>query len=100
MCWWGLMQATSSTESGQHVPLSRDLLVPAKRAPTGIDGPRRIWELSKDGLETRIERWDAGTSVTLHFQRPIKEVFMLRGSVTLAVAPAEGKHRLEEGDWA
>ena len=24
LCWWGLMQATSSTEAGQHVPPEQD----------------------------------------------------------------------------
>jgi len=57
LTWWGLMQATSATESAQHVALCPRLLVPRQREASWIDGPRRGWAISKDGLETRIERW-------------------------------------------
>lgn len=99
MCWWGLMQATSSTEVGQHVPLSKELLVPTKRAPSRIDGPRQIYMLSKDGLETRIERWSAGATVVLKFERPIKEMFLLRGAVTLVGQQDGERQELIEGEW-
>lgn len=82
LCWWGLMQSTSSTEAASHVPLCRDALVP-KRPATSTMGPRQVWALSKDLLETRIERWQPSASVTVHFQRPISEVFVLRGAVTV-----------------
>ena len=90
LCWWGLMQATSSTESGRSVQLDPQTLTPSGLAPESIDH-RLVWSLSKDGIETRIERWDCDVELT--WRRPHKEVFVLKGRVEV-----DGD-ALGEGDW-
>ena len=50
-----------------------------------------VWSLSKDGVETRIERWDCDGELT--WIRPHKEVFVLKGRVEV-----DGED-LGEGDW-
>ena len=90
LCWWGLMQATSSTESGRSIQLDPQTLTPSGVAPESIDH-RLVWPLSKDGVETRIERWDCDGELT--WIRPHKEVFVLKGRVEV-----DGED-LGEGDW-
>jgi len=90
LCWWGLMQATSSTESGRSIQLDPQTLTPSGLAPESIDH-RLVWSLSKDGIETRIERWDCDVELT--WRRPHKEIFVLKGRVVL-----DGDE-LGEGDW-
>mmetsp|Transcript_47142 Transcript_47142/g.148242 ORF Transcript_47142/g.148242 Transcript_47142/m.148242 type:complete len:275 (+) Transcript_47142:418-1242(+) len=104
LTWWGLMQATSATESAQHVALCPRLLVPRQREASWIDGPRRGWAISKDGLETRIERWAPHAKKALVFRRPIKEIYLLRGSLSAAqrvegATAGEALGLLAEGDW-
>mmetsp|Transcript_7138 Transcript_7138/g.18490 ORF Transcript_7138/g.18490 Transcript_7138/m.18490 type:complete len:447 (+) Transcript_7138:48-1388(+) len=90
LCWWGLMQATSSTESGRSVQLDPQTLTPSGIAPEAV-AHRLVWPLSKDGIETRIERWDCDVKLT--WRRPHKEIFVLKGRVSI-----DGED-LGEGDW-
>ena len=99
LCWWGLMQATSATESGRHVPLDEETMVPKRGRPTVVDGDRLAWPLCGDGVETRVERWRAGADLVVAWARPRKEVVVLRGAVELVGddgAPAEA---LGRDDW-
>ncbi|EOD25191.1 hypothetical protein EMIHUDRAFT_206354 [Emiliania huxleyi CCMP1516] len=107
LTWWGLMQATSATESAQHVALCPRLLVPRQREASWIDGPRRGWAISKDGLETRIERWAPHAEkarLPTPKAGPIKEIYLLRGSLSAAqrvegATAGEALGLLAEGDW-
>ncbi len=91
LCWWGLMQSTSSTESGRSVQLNSNTLTPSGLAPEAASN-RLIWPLSSDGIETRIERWES-SDIVLKWLRSHKEIFVLKGRVEV-----DGD-ALSEGDW-
>ena len=99
LCWWGLMQATSATESGRHVPLDEETMVPKRGKPTVVDGDRLAWPLCADGVETRVEKWRAGAEVVVKWERPRKEVYVLHGAVTLVGDDGGDLEALGRGDW-
>mmetsp|Transcript_29050 Transcript_29050/g.86773 ORF Transcript_29050/g.86773 Transcript_29050/m.86773 type:complete len:378 (+) Transcript_29050:194-1327(+) len=107
LTWWGLVQATSATETGRAHQLDAETLVPTRVAAAAEDGRRLVWPLSADGVETRIERWlDRGK---VRWRRTHAELYVLRGRVALAGFPALPSRgadaappavlELSEGDW-
>ena len=103
LCWWGLMQATSATESGRHVPLDEETMVPKRGKPTVVDGDRLAWPLCGDGVETRVERWRAGADLVVAWARPRKEVVVRRPRLFSFVPRRLGKasrRRCSAAPWS
>merc|ERR1712146_420372 len=64
--WWGLMEETIEKEQPQAIQLDKDKMMPLGVPPTSATSHTQRWNISHDGLETRIEHCVAGGSLTVH----------------------------------